>query len=126
MPPQKIRAVLPLVVTHPVTTDFRLKAIKNKREAGIRVRKSVVLIKAGSNRKGKSGRNINKAGVNDSNPMLIEAAVSAVTDKPIKLSLEKTEKSFSLNVFFTATEHKNNKKQITPAKAHNAATGFGK
>ena len=84
------------------------------------------LIKAGKSRNGKSGKNINKVGNKEREPMLIPAVNKVEADKPIKLSRENKENDFSSNGVFKVTEHKNSKKHKNPAKADNAVTGLGK
>ena len=124
--PQKRKALFRLAAAQPFVTDRRLNAINRKTEKIAAAHCRTLLNKAGNNRNGKSGRNMNRVGNNDKKPMLMPAANRAVADKPAKLSLENRENSFSLKGFLKVTEHKNNKKQKSPAKAQSAVTGLGK
>ena len=80
----------------------------------------------GSNRKGRSGMNMNNVGNKDNDPMQKPAHSKVQTAIPVKLSLEKVLKLFSIRDFFMIVPPKNSKKQSMPAKAVKAVTGLGK
>ena len=100
--------------------------MKKKTEEKAVVMNRVFCVNAGNSLNDKSGKNMNKAGNNDKEPILKAAAISPAKAKPAKLSREKTEKQLSLKAFFKAIEFRNSKKQMIPAKAEIAATGLGK
>ena len=114
------------VCIHSLRVGFLLNATKKHTAAVEPDQNKIVLNKAGSMRNGKSGRNISKEGNNDSKPMLIPADNNVAAVNPMKLSLEKRGKEFSLKGVLSVTEHKNSRKQNNPANVYKAMRGFGK
>ena len=114
------------ICIHSLLVDFLLNATKKHTAAINPDQNKIVLNKVGSNRNGKSCRNISKEGSNDRKPMLIPADNNAAAVNPMKLSREKRGKEFSLKGVLSVTEHKNSRKQNNPANAYKAMRGFGK